>query len=140
MPGNTLVSLLRSAGLRATRPRILVLELLRQRGHRTVDDLVKALRGRGTPLPRTSVYNVLRDLRRCGLVMETGTGEGRAVYDLAEQWHHHFICRVCGRTLDVDCPRGDRSCVEAHPVVGRVEEVQVVFRGVCHDCTRKGLI
>lgn len=51
---------LRQAGLKTTRPRLLVLSLLQELGgHRSIDDLIRGLKARGTPLPRASVYNVI---------------------------------------------------------------------------------
>ncbi|MHC4732656.1 MAG: transcriptional repressor [Planctomycetota bacterium] len=53
------LSRLREAGLRVTRPRLLVYGVLREvGGHRSVDDLVHLLNERGHQVPRMSVYNV----------------------------------------------------------------------------------
>ena len=66
---------LRATGLRATRPRLLVLEVLQETGpHLSTDELVEALDARGTPLPRGSVYNVVGALATHGLMMVTNIG------------------------------------------------------------------
>ena len=130
---------LRSAGLRATRPRQLVYEsLMEAGGHRSVDELVSLLRERGHRVSRMSVYNVVADLQRAGLILCADTGPGRALYEAAETWHHHFVCRVCGSIADIPCVRGKKPCLDPPSTFGgTVEEAQVVFRGVCEACARE---
>ena len=127
---------LHAAGLRVTKPRLLVYDVLRvSGGHRSADDVAALLADRGDPLPRGSVYNVLADLTAAGLLMCADVGPGRALYEVAERWHHHFICRVCGVVLDVPCVRGEKPCLDPPASLpGTVEEAQVLFRGVCDQC------
>jgi len=126
---------LRAAGLRATQPRLRVLRLLRELGgHRSVDDLVAALRERGTPLPRASIYNVVDDFVERGLALGADAGPGRALYEASETPHHHFVCLDCGAVLDVPCVVGDRPCLEAGLPGIEVYEAQVIFRGRCPSC------
>lgn len=127
---------LRAAGLRATKPRVLIYEVLRRMGgHRSADEIAALLARRGDSLPRASVYNVLADLTAAGLLMCADLGPGRALYEVAERWHHHFVCRVCGKVLDVPCVRGEKPCLDPPASLpGTVEEAQVLFRGVCDRC------
>jgi len=135
----TLAEELRAAGLRVTRPRLLVLGFLREAGgHRSVEEIGAALRGRGARLPRASVYNVVTDLSRGGLVMATDVGPGRALYESSRRWHHHFVCRTCGAIVDVPCVMGRRPCLTAGTPVGQIEEAQVTFRGRCRACLEQG--
>lgn len=131
---------MRQAGLRATRTRVLVYETLRAAGgHRSVDDLVSLIRMRGHEVTRMSVYNVVADLQQAALVMCADVGPGRALYEVAEHWHHHFVCRVCGAITDVPCVRGKKPCLEPPSAVeGTVDEAQVIFRGVCATCAENG--
>jgi Fur family ferric uptake transcriptional regulator len=128
---------LRNAGLRATQPRVLVYEALATAGgHRSVDEIVSLIRERGDDVTRTSVYNVVADLQAAGLAMCADTGPGRALYEVGDTWHHHFVCRVCGSIEDIPCVRGEKPCLEAPSGFGgTVDEAQVIFRGVCEACT-----
>jgi Fur family ferric uptake transcriptional regulator len=130
------LSRLREAGLRVTRPRLLVYGVLREvGGHRSVDDLVHLLNERGHQVPRMSVYNVVADLAQAGLVMCADTGPGRALYEASETWHHHFVCRSCGAVFDVPCLKGHKPCLEPPAnTPGTVDEAQVTFRGICESC------
>ena len=129
---------LQMAGLRATRPRVAVYDLLHEiGGHRSVDELVGLLAQRGVRIPRMSVYNVVADLAGAGLVMCADLGPGRALYEAADTWHHHFVCRGCGKVEDVPCATGIKPCMQP-PLSLRavVDEAQVLFRGICDDCAR----
>jgi len=126
---------LRSSGLRATRARIGVIETLEiLGGHRTADDVARALAESEVAVSRATVFNVLDDLTRVGLVMVADAGSGATRYELATQWHHHFVCEVCGAIADVPCTDGSELCIAPVGIEGVVNEVQVIFRGTCGDC------
>ena len=130
---------LHSAGLKATRPRLRVLHLLQQLGgHRSIDELLKELNARGTPLPRASVYNVIDTLVKCGIAMLADAGPGPALYEVSVKWHHHFVCIGCGCVIDIPCVVGEKPCLLPDWVPGIVEETQIIFRGRCADCLAQG--
>jgi Fur family transcriptional regulator, stress-responsive regulator len=129
---------LRAAGLRMTRPRLAVHRALaRLGGHRTADEVVSALNRGGGHLARTSVYNALDALRAAGLVMQASTGAGRALYEVATTWHHHFVCRACGQVTDVPCAVAAKPCLDPQLPGAEIEEAAVVYRGVCARCAAK---
>jgi Fur family ferric uptake transcriptional regulator len=131
---------LRAAGLRATRPRTVVFAVLREvRGHRSVDEVLELLEERGHSIPRMSIYNVMADLTGASLVMSADAGPGRALYEAGDVWHHHFVCRGCGRIEDVPCLKGRRPCLlpPKRPPGSTIDEAQVIFRGHCADCAEK---
>lgn len=126
---------LRAAHLKITRPRLLVLDLLSEvKGHHAADEVVEMLRKRQTPLPRASVYNALDVLVSHQLVMLADAGPGRALYELATNWHHHFVCTRCGTIVDIPCIKGEKPCLMPEWVPGILEEAQVIFRGRCNQC------
>ena len=126
---------MRRAGLRVTRPRLAVYRALQALGgHRSADAIADHIAAHGDRLPRTSVYNSLESLRDAGLVMVADVGPGRALYEAATSWHHHFVCRRCGLVVDVPCVRGAKPCLEAELAGAVVDEAQVIFRGLCPGC------
>ena len=131
----TEVERLRSAGLRATRPRVAVLEALGEvGGHRSAEELAVVLHERHVRFARASIYNVLDDLVATGLVMLADVGPGRALYEVAAQWHHHLVCRRCRRVIDVACEADSQPCLQATVPGAEIDEAQVIFRGLCADC------
>lgn len=127
---------IRSSGLRATKPRVLIYDVLQQAGgHRTADEVAGLVGDSGRHLPRASVYNVLDDLSRVDLVLRADRGPGTAIYEVAETWHHHFVCRVCGDVSDVPCVVGSKPCLDADVPGAVMDEAQIIFRGICAPCT-----
>jgi Fe2+ or Zn2+ uptake regulation protein len=130
-----LAARLRGAGLKATRPRLLVYRaLLELDGHRSVDEIGRHLRTRGQGLDRPAVYDVVESLRLAGLVMGADAGPGRALYEAGGEPHHHFVCRSCAAVIDVPCAGGATPCLDGAGDVGLVDEAQVIYRGVCAGC------
>jgi len=130
---------LRSAGLRATRARIGVLETLESLGgHPTVDDVAKGLDAGGFTVSRTSVFNVLTDLTSASLVMVADAGPGSTRYEINTGWHHHFVCRTCGMITDAGCAEDTKPCMTPGEDLGIVDEAQVIYRGICNTCVARG--
>ena len=126
---------LRSAGLKSTRPRLLVLRFLRERGgHHSADEITDALTPVDSTLLRGSVYNVLNKLLGHGLINMADVGPGRALYESGSPWHHHFVCRQCGGVQDVPCVVGARPCLETDLGGAELDEAQIIFRGRCAAC------
>jgi Fe2+ or Zn2+ uptake regulation protein len=129
---------IRNTGLRATRVRIAVLEALTELGgHPTADDVVRWLHGHGASVARASVFNVLDDFTSTGIVTVASAGPGAARYEVADERHDHFVCRICGAIRDV--PRtfpADRLGLDAE--VGLVEDTHVIYRGPCAACLAAG--
>ncbi len=131
----TVRSRLQQAGLKATRSRLLVMALLQELGgHRSIEEVGQELKKRGTPLPRTSLYNVIAVLLDLGLVMLADVGPGRALYEVCLAWHHHFVCTRCGAIMDVPCVKGEKPCLLPEEAPGRIDEAQIIFRGCCSSC------
>lgn len=131
---------LRDAGLRVTHQRVAVLDALASLGgHPTADEIAIALRGRGSPLPRASLYHALGTLATGGVLLVADAGPGVARYEMAAEWHHHLVCRGCRAIVDVPCITGNRPCLDAGLPGATIDEAQVVFRGLCPACTALAL-
>jgi Fe2+ or Zn2+ uptake regulation protein len=129
-----LEELLHGAGLRSTRPRLVVLRFLRERsGHHSADEIQAALDA-DEHLLRGSVYNVLNKLMNRRLVMQADVGPGRALYESGSPWHHHFVCRKCELVLDVPCVKRDQPCLNPSLPGAQLDEAQIIFRGLCAAC------
>lgn len=127
---------LRSVGLKATKSRLQVLEALAEMGgHCSADQVHKFLTNNGLTVPRGTVFKVVGDLCEHGVLMVTDVGPGRTLYEYAECWHHHFVCRVCKTIIDVPCFVGEKPCfLPDIDLPATIDEAQVIFRGICHGC------
>jgi Fur family ferric uptake transcriptional regulator len=96
----THVEELKSSGLKATLPRIKILEVFQQaqRRHMTAEDVFKALLIEGSDIGLATVYRVLMQFEQAGLLTRSNFESGKAVFELNEGQHHdHLVCLDCGR-------------------------------------------
>jgi len=132
--------LLRTRGLRVTRPRLAVLEVLESsRGHLDVDEIAARVRRRLDTVSTQAVYDVLGALSRAGLArrIEPAGSPARFESRVGDN-HHHVVCRGCGEIADVDCAVGDTPCLTPSQSHGFVlDEAEVTFWGLCPSCQRK---
>jgi Fe2+ or Zn2+ uptake regulation protein len=131
--------LLRSRGLRVTRPRLAVLEVLTNGGHLDVDEIAGKVRGRLDSVSTQAVYDVLGALSRAGLARRIEPAGSPARYEArVGDNHHHLVCRSCGEITDVDCTAGERPCLDAGSGHGyEIDEAEVTYWGLCPACQRR---
>jgi Fur family ferric uptake transcriptional regulator len=129
--------LLRSRGLRVTRPRLAVLEILADnRGHLDVEEIAELVRARLDSVSTQAVYDVLSALSRAGLARRIEPAGSPARFEgRVGDNHHHVVCRGCGLIADVDCAVGRAPCLEPSTGHGfEIDEAEVTFWGLCPAC------
>ncbi len=127
---------LRAVGLRVTRPRLSVFQVLAERPHADVDTIVTAARALHPTLSPQAVYGVLEALVSTGLARRIEPAGAPALFELrVGDNHHHLVCRSCGAVADVDCAVGAAPCLTPSDTAGFVvDEAEVVFWGLCREC------
>jgi len=91
---------LKSAGLKATVPRLKIINLFEtsQLRHMTAEDVYKQLLSEGLDIGLATVYRVLTQFEQAGLLVRHHFESGKAVFELNEGHHHdHLVCMHCGR-------------------------------------------
>ena len=105
-------SLLRSAALRVTRPRVAVLVAVHERPHADTETLIGVARDDLGAVSHQAIYDVLRVLTDAGLLRRIQPAGSVARYEArVGDNHHHLVCRSCGSITDVDCAVGDAPCL-----------------------------
>ena len=95
--------LLRSADLRVTRPRLAVLRAVRRQPHADTGSVLAAVRTEEPTVSHQAVYDVLGALTDSGLVRRIQPAGSVARYELrVGDNHHHVVCRMCGRSVEVE--------------------------------------
>jgi len=128
--------LLRSAGLRVTRPRVAVLGAVHTHPHADTESIIGAVRGDLPEVSHQAVYDSLHTLTAAGLVRRIQPSGSVARYEsrVADN-HHHVVCRSCGAIADVDCAVGHAPCLTASDDSGFVvDEAEVIYWGLCPSC------
>jgi Fur family transcriptional regulator, ferric uptake regulator len=91
---------LKSIGLKATFPRLKILELFQhtETRHMTAEDVYRALLTHGMDIGLATVYRVLTQFEQAGLLSRHYFESGKAVFELNEGHHHdHLVCVTCGK-------------------------------------------
>jgi Fur family transcriptional regulator, ferric uptake regulator len=91
---------LKSSGLKATLPRIKVLEVFQKSSerHLSAEDVYKVLLHEGADVGLATVYRVLMQFEQAGLLSRNHFEAGKAIFELNEGHHHdHLVCLDCGR-------------------------------------------
>jgi Fe2+ or Zn2+ uptake regulation protein len=127
---------LRSVGLRVTAPRLATLDWLAVHSHATAEQVADGVRRRLGSVSTQAIYDVLHACTQAGLLRRIEPAGHPARYETrTKDNHHHLVCRVCGRTEDVDCVVGVAPCLEPSASAGfEIDEAEVVFWGYCPDC------
>jgi len=130
---------LAQAGLRVTAPRLAVLDALAvEPRHLTVDEVRSAALSSLESVSVQAVYDVLAALTEAGLARRIETPGHPARFEArVGDNHHHFVCRTCGRTLDIDCAVGAAPCLTPSdlPPGFTVDEAEVTYWGLCDTCS-----
>jgi Fur family transcriptional regulator, stress-responsive regulator len=131
--------LLRERGIQVTAQRLAVLRAVSAEPHITADAVAEAVRGEIGAISLQAVYDALGVLVTAQLIRRIQPAGSPARFeDRVGDNHHHLICRVCGRVVDVDCAVGDAPCLTASDDNGyEIDEAEVAYWGRCPDCVAK---
>jgi Fe2+ or Zn2+ uptake regulation protein len=128
--------LLRERGIQVTAQRLAVLRAVSGEPHVTADRVAEVVRGEIGAISLQSVYDALGLLVAEGLVRRIQpSGSPARFEDRVGDNHHHLICRICGRVVDVDCAVGSAPCLAASDDQGyQIDEAEIAYWGRCPDC------
>ena len=131
--------LLRERGIQVTAQRLAVLRAVSREPHITADAVADVVRREIGAISLQSVYDALTLLVTEGLVRRIQPAGSPALYeDRVGDNHHHLICRICGRVVDVECAIGSAPCLSTHDDKGyEIDEAEVAYWGRCPDCVRE---
>jgi len=131
-------TLLNSADLRLTRPRLAVLGVLLEAGKPVTHEQITAKLAEAAP-DKVTIYRVLESFVEAGLVHKAFLRDRAQHFELANrctssQCHPHFTCTSCDQThclTDTDMPM-------AKPPAGfTILHQRVQLEGLCPNCSEK---
>ena len=98
---------LKSTGLKATLPRLKILEIFQkaEQRHMTAEDVYRVLLAEQSEIGLATVYRVLMQFEQAGRLSRHHFEAGKAVYELREDEHHdHLVCLDCGHVEEFHDP------------------------------------
>ena len=132
---------LKSIGLKATFPRLKILDLFQnvENRHLTAEDVYRLLIAEDMDIGLATVYRVLTQFEQAGLLERHYFESGKAVFELNEGHHHdHLVCLQCGKVEEFDDDLLENLEHDIEQKTGfQVVDHQVKFFGICKECQAK---
>lgn len=129
---------LKEHGLKATAPRLKILELMEssQIRHLSAEDIYKLLINSQFEIGLATVYRVLTQFESAGIVIRHHFEEGHSVFELAGEAHHdHIVCVRCGRVEEFhDYEIENRQRMVAERLGFELTDHNLNMYGLCLSC------
>lgn len=126
---------LKRAGLKATVPRLKILEILETSGkhHLSAEDVYRELFKAGDDVGLATIYRVLTQFESAGLVSRHHFESGHAVFELERGHHHdHVVCVQCGKVDEFfDQAIEDRQKLVVEKMGYEIQDHSLVIYGNC---------
>lgn len=132
---------LKSTGLKATLPRLKILEVFQnaKQRHMTAEDVFRVLLEERSDIGLATVYRVLTQFEQAGILIRSNFESGKAVYELNEGQHHdHFVCTSCGKVeefYDPDIEKRQNLIAKAKGWV--IQDHSMALYGQCAECASR---
>lgn len=118
-----------------SRQRDAILENLMNRyDHPTADRVYASLKPDYPKLSLGTVYRNLSLLVDEGAILKISCGDGTEHYDGHTADHGHFVCRKCGRLVDLFLPEDSQSVRSSE--IGKIESRTLIYYGECKNCLK----
>ena len=131
---------LRELGLKVTVPRLKILQLLEtpDAGHLSAEDVHAQLKRQGEEVSLATVYRVLTQFEKAGLIRRHSFEGGYAVFELDEGEHHdHMVCLRCSAVIEfVDTVIEERQQAIATQYQFEMTDHSLTIYGVCKQCSK----
>ncbi|SIQ75061.1 Fur family transcriptional regulator, iron response regulator [Rhizobium sp. RU20A] len=121
---------LRLSGLRPTRQRVALADLLFAKGdrHLTVEELHEEAQVAGVPVSLATVYNTLHQFTEAGLIRVLAVEGARTYFDTNVSDHHHFFVEGRAEVLDIPVNNIEIGNLPEPPEGMEIAHVDVVIR------------
>jgi Fe2+ or Zn2+ uptake regulation protein len=135
----TILHNLRERGYRLTPQRLAIMQILEDDGgHLSPVEIYERAVTHMPGITEATVYRTLDFLASNSLVLVAHVGDGRLVYEVAGHNHHHLICHVCGKTVEIEHHLLESLYAEFSEQTGfTIDHWHVTFFGVCPDCSKQ---
>lgn len=131
---------LHSMGLKATYPRLKILDVFRnaESRHLSAEDVYRLLLNDKIEIGLATVYRVLTQFEQAGILVRSQFDNGKAIFELDDGDHHdHLVCNACGKVEEfIDNTIEKRQHEIAAQNGFALASHALVLYGICDDCSK----
>ena len=123
-------AMLRQAGLRPTRQRMALAEILFAQGNRHIsaEGLHDEAVTRRVPVSLATIYNTLHQFTEAGLLREVAVDGSKTYFDTNTQDHHHFFVEDDNEVMDIPAGQMGVGRIPDPPDGYEISRIDVVVR------------
>ena len=133
---------LKTVGLKATFPRLKILDIFRrsEQRHLSAEDVYRVLLADKVDIGLATVYRVLTQFEQAGILSRSQFDGVKAIFELNDGDHHdHLICTHCGIVVEFTDPHiEDRQHKVAAKHGFKLESHAMMLYGICSTCQKPG--
>ena len=140
------IGMLKDKGLKVTRQRLAILEVLAEQDgrHMTTEDIYDLVRKEFPEIGIATVYRTVQLLLEMQLVDRIELNDGCVRYEIGRpfsgeegHYHHHLVCKSCGKILSFDEDLLDELERQIENKTGfQIWDHELKFYGMCKDCVQ----
>ena len=136
---------LKNIGLKATLPRLRILDLFEQsnKRHMTAEEVYRLLTDDGQDIGLATVYRVLTQFEQAGLLMRHHFDSDKAVFELKQGDHHdHLVCLQCGKVeefVDAEIEKRQHRIAKERGFAIKEHSLQIYADCIKENCPNRNL-
>lgn len=132
---------LKNAGLKATFPRLKILDIFRRADerHQSAEDVYRTLIAEDVDIGLATVYRVLTQFEQAGILVRSQFDGNKAVFELNDGDHHdHLICTHCNKVVEFSDEKIEaRQYKVAEDHGFTLESHTMMLYGMCPECSAR---
>jgi Fur family ferric uptake transcriptional regulator len=134
---------LKNIGLKATLPRLKILDLFEQsnKRHMTAEEVYRLLTDEGQDIGLATVYRVLTQFEQAGLLIRHHFDSDKAVFELNQGDHHdHLVCLQCGKVeefFDAEIEKRQQRIAKERGFVIHDHSLQIYADCIKENCPNR---
>lgn len=136
---------LKNIGLKATLPRLRILDLFEQsdKRHMTAEEVYRLLTDDGQDIGLATVYRVLTQFEQAGLLIRHHFDSDKAVFELKQGDHHdHLVCLQCGKVeefVDAEIEKRQHRIAKERGFAIKEHSLQIYADCIKENCPNRKL-
>ena len=128
------VDILKLHTLKATPQRLCVLNILKERGHATLEDIEKSAKAEFPTLSLSTIYRNINEMLKKEILSEVKLASKKDYYEITKENHAHLVCAKCGNIEDFIFDTDEIMKNAQALTSSKIYNTTVSFDTICKEC------